>query len=79
MTVAGMVRAYTVATFAAGTMLTAGSTAALSNDNCRRLEDLARQYAGVTLTADQKRLKRRLVAWYNGNCKRTRNIAEARR
>jgi hypothetical protein len=60
-------------------LLTATSgTGALSNEgNCQRLEDLARQYAGVQLTSSQQQLKRRLVAWYNGNC-RTRN-ADARR
>ena len=58
--------------------IAASASAALSNDNCRYLEDLARQYAGVQLTSDQKQIKRKLVAWYNGNCKRTRS-AEARR
>jgi hypothetical protein len=57
-------------------LLTATSgTVALSNEgNCRQLEDLARQYAGVRLTSEQQRIKRRLVAWYNDNCKRTRNV-----
>jgi hypothetical protein len=51
----------------------------LSNESqCRQLEDLARQYAGVKLTSHQQQLKRKMVAWYNGNCKRTRN-AHARR
>ena len=48
-------------------------TSAQSNEsnesNCRRLENLARQYAGVQLTSQQQKLKRRLVGWYNGNCK----------
>jgi hypothetical protein len=58
--------------------LTISSTASMSNNaNCRRLEDLARQYAGVQLTSQQQQLKRRLVAWYNSNC-RTRS-ADARR
>ena len=55
-------------------LLTATSgTGALSNEaNCRRLEDLAGQYARVELTSSQQQqLKRKLVAWYNGNCKRT--------
>jgi hypothetical protein len=55
-----------------------GGTEAFSNQNCRKLESLARQYAGVKLTAEQKQLKRRLVAWYNGNCKTTRS-AQANR
>ena len=49
---------------------------ALSNDNCRRLEDLARQYAGVQLTSGQKQIKRRLVAWYKGNCKPMQRSAQ---
>ena len=64
---------------AAGWLVAMGGTPALSNqDNCRRLEDLARQYAGVQLTGEQQQLKRKLVAWYNENCKRSRN-AQARR
>ena len=55
----------------ATTLLTAmNGTAALANEqNCRRLENLAREYAGVQLTRPQQQLKRRLVAWYNGNCR----------
>jgi hypothetical protein len=34
---------------------------ASANDNCQQLEALSRQYAGVTLTVDQEKLKRRLV------------------
>ena len=68
-----------IVVIAAGLLCATSGTAALSNEsNCRRLEDLARQYAGVQLTSDQKQLKRRLVAWYNDNCKRTRT-AQARR
>ncbi len=61
----------------AGLFVAASGTTALSSDNCRRLEELARQYAGVQLTSSQQQLKRRLVAWYNANCKRTRS-ADAR-
>ena len=59
----------------AGALLSAiGSTAALSNESqCRQLEELARQYTGVKLTSEQQQLKRRLVAWYNENCKPTRS------
>ena len=64
---------------AAGLFVATSGTAALSNEgNCRQLEDLARQYAGVQLTSQQQQIKRRLVAWYNDNCKRTRNV-QARR
>jgi hypothetical protein len=59
----------------AGLFLAMSGTAALSSENnCRRLEDLARQYAGVQLTDKQQQLKRRLVAWYNGNCKQMRSV-----
>jgi len=54
-------------------MATGGSPALSSEHNCRRLEALARQYAGVQLTTQQQQLKRRLVTWYNGNCTRTRS------
>jgi len=68
-----------VLVIAASLLMATSSTAALSNEsNCRRLEDLARQYAGVQLTSEQQQLKRRLVAWYNDNCKRTRSV-QARR
>lgn len=63
---------------AAGLPTLVSGTSAWSNSNCRQLEDLARQYAGVTLTSEQQRIKRRLVAWYNDNCKRTRSV-QARR
>ena len=42
---------------------------AVANDNCRRLEALSVQYSGVELNADQKKLKQRLVGWYNRNCR----------
>jgi hypothetical protein len=63
----------------AGLLVATSGMAALSSEsNCRRLEELARQYAGVRLTSDQQQLKRRLVAWYNDNCKRGRTV-QARR
>jgi hypothetical protein len=49
--------------------------AAKADDRCQQLEALHRQYAGVALTADQKRIKRQLVAWYNKNCKQRRASA----
>jgi hypothetical protein len=42
---------------------------ALADDNCQRLEELARQYAGVELTPYQKGLKVELVHWYSQNCR----------
>ena len=63
----------------AGALIAMSSTAALSNEsNCRQLEDLARQYSGVKLSSHQQQIKRRLVAWYNDNCKRARTL-QARR
>ena len=60
---------------AASLLVAMSGTGALSNENnCRRLEDLARQYAGVQLTSQQQQLKRRLVAWYSDNCKRARSV-----
>ena len=41
---------------------------AFADNRCQQLEALNAQYAGVPLTADQQRLKRRLVAWYIGHC-----------
>jgi hypothetical protein len=68
-----------IVVFAAGALIAMSGTAALSNDsNCRQLEDLARQYAGVKLTSHQQQIKRRLVGWYNDNCKRPRTL-QARR
>ena len=43
---------------------------AIANDNCYRLEALCVQYSGVELNADQKKLKQKLVGWYNRNCRR---------
>ena len=64
---------------AVGLLVAMSGTGVLSNEsNCRRLEDLARQYAGVQLTSQQQQLKRRLVAWYSDNCRRTRSV-QARR
>jgi hypothetical protein len=59
----------------AGLFLTITSTEALSNEKCRQLENLARQYAGVELTGPQKQLKRKLVAWYYKNCGERRAAA----
>ena len=63
---------------ATAALIAISGTAALSNDsNCRQLEDLARQYAGVKLSSYQQQIKRRLVAWYQDNCKGTRTSDSA--
>jgi hypothetical protein len=68
---------------AIGLSLAMTSSAALGNENCQKLEALAQQYAGVTLTSSQKVLKRRLVTWYKQNCgsrrEDTRRVAESNR
>ncbi|MEA2989931.1 MAG: hypothetical protein QOG83_2642 [Alphaproteobacteria bacterium] len=56
------------AVLCAGLFLSITSTASLADQRCQQLEALNRQYAGVSLTTDQKMLKRRLVAWYKQNC-----------
>jgi hypothetical protein len=48
------------------------STSSMADPRCRQLEDLHRQYLGVSLTSDQQALKRKLVAWYNANCRERR-------
>jgi hypothetical protein len=58
---------------AAAVLATSATDVLSSPTNCERLESLARQYAGVQLTSQQQQLKRRLVAWYNVNCKRVQN------
>jgi hypothetical protein len=63
---------------AAGLLLGISSTTAFSNENCQKLEALARQYAGVELTAEQKKLKAQMVAWYNQNCRAARRAAADR-
>jgi len=53
---------------ALGIML-ATCTTASADGRCRQLEELSRQYAGVTLTAYERAVKVRLVNWYRRNCK----------
>jgi hypothetical protein len=45
---------------------------ASANNNCQRLEALSQEYAGLALTADEEKLKRRLVIWYKDNCREHR-------
>jgi hypothetical protein len=44
----------------------------MADARCTQLEELHRQYLGVSLTSDQQALKRKLVAWYNANCRQRR-------
>jgi hypothetical protein len=50
----------------------AATGTATADPRCQQLEALNRQYAGVSLTADQQRIKRQLLAWYNQNCRSRR-------
>lgn len=45
---------------------------AQSDSRCAQLEELNRQYMGVSLSSDQQALKRKLVAWYTANCRQRR-------
>jgi len=47
----------------------------MADPRCQQLEALNRQYMGVSLTSQQQQLKRRLVAWYNANCRTRRASA----
>jgi len=51
-------------------LLSLMSTASLADERCAQLVALSRQYAGVKLTAEQKQIKVKLVAWYRQNCGR---------
>jgi hypothetical protein len=66
----GKLTRQSLAVLSAGLLLALSSHAALSEENCQRLENLADQYAGVELTTAQKQIKRKLVAWYSTNCGR---------
>ena len=62
-----------VGVLGAGLFLSVTSTASLAADpRCAQLEELNRQYMGVSLTTEQQALKRKLVAWYNANCRERR-------
>lgn len=63
------------ALLAGATLLSLASTAVMADARCQQLEALNRQYLGVSLTSEQQQLKRRLVAWYNSNCRGRRAAA----
>ena len=68
----GVSTRYCLGALCAGLFLSLTSTASLADYRCKQLEELNQQYMGVSLTADQQALKRKLVAWYNANCKMRR-------
>jgi hypothetical protein len=59
-----------VAALSAGLVLAFSSHAALSTESCEQLEALANQHASVSLTSEQKELKRKMVVWYSTHCVR---------
>ena len=69
----GVATRYCLGALCAGLFLSLTSTTSRADDfRCKQLEDLNRQYMGVSLSSDQQALKRKLVAWYNANCKTRR-------
>jgi hypothetical protein len=61
----------------AGLLLSTISSPVHADERCGQLVQLNRQYRGVALTDEQKRLKVQLVAWYKENC--GRRLRSARR
>lgn len=68
----GVSTRYCLGALCAGLFLSLTSTASKADYRCQQLEELNKQYIGVSLTTDQQALKRKLVAWYNANCKMRR-------
>jgi hypothetical protein len=52
----------------AGMLLSLMSAPSFADERCAQLVALNKQYAGVTLTDEQKEIKVKLVAWYKANC-----------
>ena len=46
---------------------------AFADEHCHQLEALSQQYAGVELTSAQKQIKRRMIVWYERNCRSSRS------
>jgi hypothetical protein len=63
---------YCLGALCAGLILSLSSTASLADSRCQQLEALHQQYQGVSLSSQQQALKRKLVAWYNTNCRQRR-------
>ncbi len=68
----GVSTRYCLGALCAGLFLSLTSTASMADYRCQQLEELHKQYIGVSLTTDQQALKRKLVSWYNANCKMRR-------
>jgi hypothetical protein len=54
-----------------GILFSLAATAASADERCGQLVALNKQYAGVTLSREQKDIKVQLVAWYRANCGRS--------
>lgn len=50
------------------TLLAAAAQDPSVAERCRYLEDLNRQYLGLTLTPEEQQIKREMLAWYRANC-----------
>lgn len=68
----GVFTRYCLGALCAGLFLSMTSTSSMADFRCTQLEELHRQYIGVSLTNEQQALKRKLVAWYNANCRQRR-------
>lgn len=68
----GVSTRYCLGALCAGLFLSITSTASMADYRCTQLEELNRQYMGVSLSSDQQALKRKLVAWYKANCRQRR-------
>jgi hypothetical protein len=68
----GVTTRFGLGALCAGLFLSITSTSSMADYRCTQLEELHRQYMGVSLTSEQQALKRKLVAWYNANCRQRR-------
>ena len=68
----GVSTRYCLGALCAGLFLSITSTPSMADYRCKHLEELNRQYIGVSLSSDQQQIKRKLVAWYNANCRQRR-------
>jgi hypothetical protein len=50
-----------------------GVSPAIADERRQQLESLGQQYAGVELNSAQKQIKRRMVVWYEHNCRISRS------
>lgn len=50
------------------TLIAAAAQDPSTIEKCRYLENLNRQYQGLTLTAEEQQIKREMQAWYRANC-----------